>query len=29
VARMVENGLTADRGTLEQIIAYLAATYGR
>jgi mono/diheme cytochrome c family protein len=29
VARMVENGLTADRVRLEQIIAYLAATYGR
>jgi mono/diheme cytochrome c family protein len=28
VARMVDNGLSAERATLEQIVAYLARTYG-
>jgi mono/diheme cytochrome c family protein len=29
VARMVENGLNAERGRLEQIVFYLARTYGK
>jgi hypothetical protein len=29
VARMVENGLSADRNTVEQIVAPLTASYGR
>jgi cytochrome c5 len=29
VARMVENGLDADRGKLEQVVLYLAETYGK
>jgi mono/diheme cytochrome c family protein len=29
VARMVENGLSADQAELEQIVGYLARTYGR
>jgi cytochrome c5 len=29
VARMVENGLNAERGRLEQIVFYLAKTYGK
>ena len=29
VARMVDNGLSADQATLEQIVAYLARTYGK
>lgn len=29
VARMIENGLNAERGQLEQIVFYLARTYGK
>jgi hypothetical protein len=29
VARMVENGLNGDPGRLEQIVFYLARTYGK
>jgi hypothetical protein len=29
VGRMVDNGLSADPGKLEQIVTYLAKTYGK